>query len=102
MLAVRARNNELSLVCLFVLTLDARRSRNCWRRDNENFSACKGSSSSLSQCNRIAFSFNVTRVAINLIQKQIANRHRAQTHGAVCARHHQNATTELFTQDGVA
>jgi len=50
--ASAAPDHELSLVCLLTRAR-SRRSRNCWRRDDENLSACKRSTPSLSQCNRI-------------------------------------------------
>ena len=51
---------------------------------------------------RIAFAIDVHRIAIDLVQKQIAHRHRAQAHRAVGTGHYQYAAAELLGQNRVA
>ena len=51
---------------------------------------------------RIALAVHVTGVAVYLIEKQVAHRHRPQTNGRVGAGNRHDAAAEILGQHGVA
>jgi hypothetical protein len=99
---VRARHEVAALVAGLVLALDGRGARDRRRRHDEDLAPGKGARARLGQRDRIAFALDVQRVAVDLVEEQVAHRHRAQADRAVRAGHHQHATPELLGQNGVA
>jgi len=100
--AVRARHEEPALIRRIELPLDRAGPGNRRRRDDQDLAPGKGAGTRLGQRNRIAFTLDIERIAIHLIQEQVTHRHRAQTDRAVGAGHHQHPAMELLGQDGVA
>ena len=100
--AVWAWHEVAALVAGLVLALDGRGARNRRRRHDEDLAPGKGACARLGQRDRIAFTLDVQRIPVNLVEEQVAHRHRAQAYRAVRPGHHQHAAPELLGQNGVA
>ena len=92
MTTVRAGHEVAPLIACVVLPLDGARPRDGRGGHDEDLAAREGARARFRQRDRIAFAFDVQRIPIHLVQKQVAHRHRAQAHRAVGTGHHQHAT----------
>ena len=102
-LAMRAGDEETALVGRLVLALDPRQAMNRRRRPQQDLGPpreCAGSG--LGQRDRVAFLVGRRRISVDLVQKQVARRHRAQADRAVGAGDHQQTRRKLLRQHGVA
>jgi hypothetical protein len=99
---MRARHEVATLVAGLVLALDGRCPGDRRRRHDEDLAPREGARARFGQRDRIAFALDVQRIAIHLVEEQIAHRHRAQADRAVGPGHHQHAAPELLGQDRVA
>jgi len=102
MAAMRARHKEAPLVRCLVLPLDGADAGNRRRRHDENLPSRKSPGAGLRQCHGIALTIDVDGITIDLVEEEIAYRHRAQADRAVSTCHHQHAAPEFFGQDGIA
>ena len=95
-------NEVAALVAGFVFALDGTDASNRWRRYDENLPARKCAGAGLGQGHRAPLTINVDRIPIDLVEKEVTHRHRAQTHGAVGPGHHQDTAAKLFRQNRIA
>jgi hypothetical protein len=100
--AVRAGHEVPPLVALPVLALDPRQALGLGRRDEQYLAALEGGGPPLGKQDRIALALDVARIAVDLVQEQVAGRHRAQPHGAVGAGQDQHAAREFLREHGIA
>ena len=102
-LAVRARHEVAALVRCLVFALDPGNPLDRRRRRKERLAPPReGARACFGQRNRIALLVGRRRIGIDLVQKQIARRHRAQSHRAVGAGDDQQPRRELLRQHRVA
>src|SRR3546814_6569594 len=81
--AMRARHEVAALVRRFELVLHCTGPGNRWGRDDQDLAPGKGAGARFGQRDRVAFTFHIQRVAIHLIEEQVAHRHGTQAHRAV-------------------
>ena len=99
---VIAGHLEHPLVRLQVGRLDARETFERRGRAQIHLAIDEGGRPLHSERHRIALAISIARIAIHLIKKQVAHRHRAQAHRRIGAGHDQHATGEFLHQLGVA
>ena len=91
------------LVAGLEFPLDAAQPPNGGRRDQQRLAPMReGQRARLGQRNRIPFLIRRGRIGIDLVQKQISRRGRAQPHRRVRPGHDQNAARELLGQHRIA
>ena len=101
--AVRARHEVPPLVGGLVFPLDPRQPLDRRRRGEEHLAPPgEGARPRFGQRHRIALVVGRRRIGVDLVEEQVAHRHRAQADGGVRSRHHQDAAGELLRQHGVA
>ena len=101
--AMRARHEVAALVRGLVLPLDPREPLDRRRRGEEHLAPPRERARPrLGQRNRIAFLVGRGRIGIDLVEKQVARRHRAQADRAVGAGDDQQPCRELLRQHRVA
>ena len=100
--AVRAGHEVAALIGGRVLALDRARPGDGRGGDDEELFPGEGAGPGLGQGDGIALALDVQRVAVHLVEEQVAHRHRAQADRRVGAGHHQHPALELLGEDGVA
>ena len=101
--AVRARHEVAPLVGGLVLPLDPRQPLDRRRRGEEHLAPPgEGARPRFGQRHRIALVVGRRRIGVDLVEEQVAHRHRAQADGRVGAGQHQDAAGELLRQHRVA
>ena len=99
--AVRARDVEAAAVAGQVARFDAAEVLGGGRAGQQALAAGEGGLAGFGQLDRVALAVDVHRVAVDLVQEQVAHRHAAQARGAVGAGDGHEAAGELFEQRGV-
>ncbi|EDP63950.1 hypothetical protein BAL199_14982 [alpha proteobacterium BAL199] len=100
--AAIAGHGEHAPVALQVRRLDPAEPLQCRCRHHQDLAVQEGCSTLDRQCYRIALSVSVARIAVDLVEEQVANRHRAQTDRRVGAGQDQHPTRKLLHQHRVA
>ena len=102
-LAVRARHEVAALVRRLVFALNARNPLDRRCRGKERLAPPReGPRACFGQRNRVALLVGRRRIGIDLVQEQVARRHRAQSDRAVGAGDDEQPCGKLLRQHGVA
>ena len=100
---MRAGDEVAPLVGGLVLPLDPRRALDRRGRDQEHLAPPgEGPGPGLGQRHRVALLVGGRRIGVDLVEEQIAGRHRAQADGRVGAGQHQDAAREGLAEHRVA
>jgi hypothetical protein len=100
---MRARHEEPPLVARLVFPLDPADAADRRRRDQEDLAPVReGQRARFGEPDRVAFLVGRGRIGVDLVEEDVARRHRAQPHGRVGAGHHQHAAGEILRQLRVA
>ena len=89
--AMRTRHEVPSLVARLVLPLDSRKALGLRRRDQQDLAPLEGRRTPLCQQDRIALALDIAGIAVDLVEEQVAGRHRPKPDRAVGAGENQHA-----------